>query len=56
MHDRVCSPGRMRFSFESRCRLVSLIVEGVSPQAAAYRGQVLNGARKVCATDLNQLR
>jgi len=25
----------MRFSFESRCRLVSLIIEGVSPQAAA---------------------
>jgi transposase InsO family protein len=25
----------MRFSFESRCRLVSLIVEGMSPQAAA---------------------
>jgi len=35
MHDRVCPPGRMRFSFESRCRLVSLIVEGMSPQAAA---------------------
>jgi transposase InsO family protein len=25
----------MRFSFESRCRLVSLILEGMSPQAAA---------------------
>jgi transposase InsO family protein len=25
----------MRFSFESRCRLVSLIVDGMSPQAAA---------------------
>ena len=35
MHDRVCPPRRMRFSFESRCRIVSLIVEGVSPQAAA---------------------
>jgi transposase InsO family protein len=35
MHDRVCPPKRMRFSFESRCRLVSLIVEGLSPQAAA---------------------
>jgi transposase len=35
MHDRVCPPRRMRFSFESRCRLVSLIVEGTSPQAAA---------------------
>ncbi len=35
MHDRVCPPRRMRFSFESRCRLVSLIVEGMSPQAAA---------------------
>ena len=35
MHERVCPPQRMRFSFESRCRLVSLIVEGMSPQAAA---------------------
>jgi transposase InsO family protein len=35
MHDRVCPPRRMRFSFESRCRLVSLIVEGMSAQAAA---------------------
>jgi hypothetical protein len=37
MHDRVCPPRRMRFSFESRCRLVSLIVEGMSPQAARRR-------------------
>lgn len=35
MHDRVCPPRRMRFSFESRCRIVGLIVEGMSPQAAA---------------------
>jgi aquaporin NIP len=35
MHDRVCPPRRMRFSFESRCRLVSLILDGMSPQAAA---------------------
>ena len=35
MHDRVCPPRRMRFSFESRCRIVSLIVEGMSPRAAA---------------------
>lgn len=35
MRDRVCPPRRMRFSFESRCRLVSLIVEGASPAAAA---------------------
>jgi transposase InsO family protein len=35
MHDRVCPPRRMRFSFESRCRLVSLIAEGKSPKAAA---------------------
>jgi transposase InsO family protein len=35
MHDRVCPPRRMRFSFESRCRLVVLILEGVSPQQAA---------------------
>ena len=35
MHDRVCPPRRMRFSFESRCRLVSLIEAGMSPQAAA---------------------
>jgi transposase InsO family protein len=35
MHDRVCPPRRMRFSFESRCRLVSLIIGGMSPEAAA---------------------
>jgi transposase InsO family protein len=35
MHERVCPPKRMRFSFESRCRLGSLISEGMSPQAAA---------------------
>jgi len=35
MRSRVCPPRRMRFSFESRCRLVSLIVGGMSPQAAA---------------------
>jgi transposase InsO family protein len=28
-------PRRMRFSFESRCRLVSLVLSGHSPQAAA---------------------
>jgi transposase InsO family protein len=28
-------PRRMRFSFESRCRLVSLVCAGQSPQAAA---------------------
>ena len=32
MQDRVCPPRRMRFSFDSRCRLVSLIVAGMSPQ------------------------
>jgi transposase InsO family protein len=35
MHDRVCPPRRMRFSFESRCRLVALVVGGMSPQGAA---------------------
>lgn len=35
MHDRVCPPRRMRFSFESRCRIVVLILQGTSPQAAA---------------------
>jgi transposase InsO family protein len=35
MHDRVCPPKRMRFSFESRCRIVALINDGISPQAAA---------------------
>jgi transposase InsO family protein len=35
MREGVCPPRRMRFSFESRCRLVSLIVDGMSPQAAA---------------------
>ncbi len=28
-------PRRMRFSFESRCRVVSLVLAGQSPQAAA---------------------
>src|SRR5436305_810753 len=28
-------PRRMRFSFESRCRVVSLVLAGRSPQAAA---------------------
>ena len=35
MREGVCPPKRMRFSFESRCRLVSMIVAGTSPQAAA---------------------
>ena len=35
MRDRVCPPRRMRFSFESRCRLVRLVLAGHSPQAAA---------------------
>ena len=35
MREGVCPPRRMRFSFESRCRLVSLIVAGKSPHEAA---------------------
>lgn len=35
MREGVCPPRRMRFSFESRCRIVGLILKGVSPQAAA---------------------
>ena len=35
MREGVCPLRRMRFSFESRCRIVLLIVEGMSPQAAA---------------------
>jgi transposase InsO family protein len=35
MPDPVCPPLRMRYSFESRCRLVALILAGSSPQAAA---------------------
>ena len=35
MPEPVCPPKRMRFSYESRCRLVSLILAGQSPQAAA---------------------
>jgi transposase InsO family protein len=35
MRESVCPPKRMRFSFESRCRIVVLIQVGVSPQAAA---------------------
>ena len=35
MRDGVCPPKRMRYSFESRCRIVQLILAGESPQAAA---------------------
>jgi transposase InsO family protein len=35
MHDATRPPRRMRFSFESRCRIVQLILAGASPQAAA---------------------
>src|SRR5437588_3538024 len=35
MREGVCPVRRMRFSFESRCRIVLLIVRGMSPQAAA---------------------
>jgi len=35
MHDRVCPPRRMRFSFESRCRLVRRVLDGESPREAA---------------------
>src|SRR5262245_9733906 len=35
MPESVCPPRRMRFSFESRCRIVQLVLEGSSPQAAA---------------------
>ncbi len=35
MTSPVCPPRRMRFSFESRCRIVALIVAGESPPEAA---------------------
>lgn len=35
MRDGVCPPGRMRYSLESRCRIVQLILAGSSPQEAA---------------------
>lgn len=35
MRDPVCPPRRMRYSLESRARIVSLILQGMSPQAAA---------------------
>lgn len=35
MANGMVPPRRMRFSFESRCRIVQLILEGVSPKAAA---------------------
>ena len=35
MPESVCPPRRMRFSFESRSRIVQLVLEGASPQAAA---------------------
>jgi transposase InsO family protein len=38
MCEAVCPPRRMRFSFESRCRIVALIEAGWSPAAAAAAG------------------
>ena len=35
MLDAVCPPRRMRYSLESRCRIVQLVLAGASPQAAA---------------------
>ena len=35
MRESVCPPQRMRYSFESRCRIVQLVLAGKSPQAAA---------------------
>jgi transposase len=35
MPNAVCPPRRMRYSFESRCRLVALVLAGTSPRAAA---------------------
>ena len=35
MRESVCPPQRMRYSLESRCRIVRLILAGESPQAAA---------------------
>jgi transposase InsO family protein len=35
MRESVCPPRRMRYSLESRCRIVALIVDGASPPPAA---------------------
>src|SRR6266540_2292521 len=35
MRESVCPPRRMRFSFESRCRIVQLVLEGATAQAGA---------------------
>src|SRR5213595_2499602 len=35
MPDAVCPPRRMRYSLESRCRIVEFVLAGASPQAAA---------------------
>src|SRR5205085_3811099 len=35
MRESVCPPQRMRYSLESRCRIVGLVLAGQSPQAAA---------------------
>jgi transposase InsO family protein len=35
MHEPVCPVRRMRYSLESRARIVTLILDGMSPQAAA---------------------
>ncbi len=37
MPSPVCPPRRMRFSFESRCRIVQRVLRGESPSAAAAR-------------------
>ena len=35
MRESVCPPRRMRYSLESRCRIVQSILDGLSPEAAA---------------------
>jgi hypothetical protein len=37
MRESVCPPQRMRYSLESRCRIVGLILPGESPQAPTTR-------------------
>jgi transposase len=37
MSDRMVPPRRMRHSFEARCRVVALFLEGISPAQAALR-------------------
>lgn len=47
MRESVCPPQRMRYSLESRRRIVRLILAGASPQAAAAARLDRTGVRSL---------